>query len=147
MNDMAILVIDGILVVLLLAAIVACILVYRRMMTIREGQAELKALVDNLNIAISEAQKSVTYLKTSSTDIEDTLKTQMIKGRALADEMAVIIEAGNNLADRIEQGLTGPGRAGAKIGSVSNDILDEDETDPERNAEQRALLEALREAR
>ena len=141
MSPMAELIVDGVLALLLIAAIAACWIVYRRLGTIRAGQAELKALVDSLNAAVLEAQRSVSNLKHSSTEIEQKLGSQVQKAKVLADELTMITEAGNNLADRIEGGLT---NARSKGQEPTREV---DEKLEAVSAEQKALLDALKEAR
>lgn len=139
MTEYSDLIVDGILALLLIAAIVVCILVYNRLGTIRAGQAELKSLVDQLNGAAVEAQRSVAGLKVSAEEIEGRLKLEGKKATAIADELSLMTEAGNNLADRIEKGLTSARSEERAGGSV-----------PEANEskkQQQEILAALREAR
>jgi len=141
MNLMSPLLIDGVLAFLLLAVIIACFIVYRRLGTIREGQAELRILVDQLNNAVVEAQRSVANLKQSAAEVEGRLQVETRKASSLADELGLITEAGNNLADRIERGLTG---------GVSSDNSEaraiQAKSDPAKK-QQKNILAALREAR
>lgn len=133
-------IIDGVLAVLLISSITVSIIVYRRLGTIREGQAQLRTLVDDLNKAVHDAQKSVAGLKQSAVDVEERLQSQVQKAGALADELGMITEAGNNLADRIERGLTGTGAVGKP----------EPGDAPAKKAsskQQQEILAALREAR
>ena len=131
-------IVDGVLAILLLSVIIVCMMVYRRLATIKEGQAELGKLVDDLNVAVLEAQRSVTDLKVSSTQISDTLGNDIARARGIADELSVITEAGNNLADRIEKGLT-EGRGTAKAEKKAQPA--------EKSEQQKALLDALKQAR
>lgn len=138
MSQYSELIVDGVLSLLLVAAIVACVLVYKRLGTIKAGQAELKTLVDQLNSAAVEAQRSVAGLKVSADEIEGRLKLEGKKASAIADELSLMTEAGNNLADRIEQGLTS-----ARTGK-------NEESKPvrqESKKQQQEILAALREAR
>jgi len=138
MTQFSELLIDGFLALLLIGAIVVCSLVYRRLGTIRAGQSELKALVDQLSGAASDAQRGVEVLKTAADEIEARLKMESQKASVIADELSLMTEAGNNLADRIEKGLTG---AGQETGPA---------TGPEQQKskkQQKEILAALREAR
>lgn len=132
------LIVDAVLALLLIAAIGVSWRVYSRLGTIREGQAELKNLVDQLNGAAVMAQRSVAELKASAEEVEGRLKLEGVKAGAIADELSLMTEAGNNLADRIEQGLTGA-RSRQETQSV-----------PEKKGskkQQQEILAALREAR
>lgn len=141
MDGLSNLVVDGVLALLLLAAIVVCFFVYRRLGTIKEGQAELRLLVDQLNNAVVEAQRSVANLKQSAAEVEGRLQVETKRASSLADELGLITEAGNNLADRIERGLTGAGqqsRSDASQGSTEQ---------VREKQQQKEILSALREAR
>lgn len=141
MNWMSPLLIDGVLAFLLIAVILTCFIVYRRLGTIREGQAELRILVDQLNNAVVEAQRSVANLKQSAAEVEGRLQIETRKASSLADELGLITEAGNNLADRIERGLTGD------ISSDNSEALAlRAKVDPAKK-QQKNILAALREAR
>lgn len=135
------LLIDGVLACLLLAVIGACFIVYRRLGTIKEGQAELRVLVGQLNTAVVEAQRGVANLKQSAAEVEERLQVETRKASSLADELGLITEAGNNLADRIERGLTG-GVVTEKRNNPAFSTLGE----PEQK-HQKDIMSALREAR
>ncbi|MFC3051223.1 DUF6468 domain-containing protein [Kordiimonas pumila] len=128
------LIVDSVLAVLLFAVIIVCLIVYRKLSVIKEGQTELRDLVDRLNTAVFEAQRSVGTLGKSASDIEGRLKVEVQKASAIADELSLITEAGNNLADRIEKGLTqGDGKPAIDKGT--------------NKKQQEEILAALREAR
>lgn len=137
MTQFSELLIDGFLALLLVGAIVICGLVYRRLGTIREGQSELKALVDQLSGAASDAQRGVEVLKSAADEIEIRLKNESHKASVIADELSLMSEAGNNLADRIEKGLTG---TGATSSTTTAPVQ-------ESKKQQKEILAALREAR
>lgn len=141
MDGLSNLVVDGVLALLLVAAIVVCFFVYRRLGTIKEGQAELRLLVDQLNHAVVEAQRSVANLKQSAAEVEGRLQVETKRASSLADELGLITEAGNNLADRIERGLTGAGQQSRTDAGVAS-------TEQVREKQQqKEILSALREAR
>ena len=141
MDGISSLLIDGVLAFLLVAVIIVCFFVYRRLGTIKEGQAELRILVDQLNHAVVEAQRGVANLKQSAAEVEGRLQVETRKASSLADELGLITEAGNNLADRIERGLTG-GSDHAQAGAPAFATQPE----PEKK-QQKEILAALREAR
>ncbi|WP_286828492.1 MULTISPECIES: DUF6468 domain-containing protein [Kordiimonas] len=134
-------IVDGVLAILLIAVIVVCTIVYRRLSTIREGQEQLRQLVDSLNNAVVDAQRSVGNIRQAALDADEKLSAEIKRAKSMAEELSMITEAGNNLADRIEQGLTGdkpsaPAKAAA------------DPAEPKANKkQQQEILAALREAR
>jgi len=132
------LLIDGFLALLLIAAIILFYLVHSRLGAIREGQSELKKLVDSLNDATAQAQNSVVGLNATAEEIEHKLKLESQKATSIMDELSLMTEAGNNLADRIEKGLTrNTEGSGTAAGSGTK----------ENKKQQKEILAALREAR
>lgn len=112
---------DGVVAALLAATIWFAFSLNRRLGAMRAQQEELARLVLSLNQATARAQEGIYELKTVSQTSAETLKGEIIKARALADELAIITEAGNNLADRIETGLLrAPMTAGASGGPSGN---------------------------
>ncbi|WP_262694993.1 DUF6468 domain-containing protein [Kordiimonas aquimaris] len=139
MGPMSSIIIDGVLAFLLLAVIIVCLVVYRRLGTIKSGQAELRELVGQLNTAVVEAQRSVASLKQSAAEVEVKLQEQTRKATIITDELSLITEAGNNLADRIEFGLTNNNDKDQR-GKTAKDTKSS-------KKQQRDILAALREAR
>lgn len=113
------LIVDGALAALMLTVIAACYFVYRRLATIKEGQTELRQLVDQLNNAVVEAQRSVKNLKHTAAQTEEKLLAETRKASSVADELSMITEAGNNLADRIERGFSERGDNTPLAGGVA----------------------------
>jgi hypothetical protein len=137
MTDFYGLIVDGLLALLLVATITACFIVYKRLSTIKDGQAELQRLVRDLNAAAQQAQKGVAGLKASAEEVEGRLALERQKAVAMADELSLITESGNNLANRIEQGLT----------SRNSDVEAPKTEKTASKKQQQAILAALREAR
>ncbi|RMB08944.1 DUF6468 domain-containing protein [Eilatimonas milleporae] len=144
-------VVDTVLAVLLVGAMVVSWMVYRRLDIIRNGQAEMQKLVSELNQSVVQAQQSVTQLRQAAKEAESTLGISVRKAQALSDELTLITEAGNNLADRIEKGLTN--RPASAPNTVSSDAVQDDgskaggRTSADGGKDQKSLLAALREAR
>ena len=134
-------IIDLILAVLLLAAIGSSFLLHRRINVFRKGQEELAELVGQLNEATNQARASVAEMKSNGLVVEEHLKSEITKARALADELSLITEAGDSLADRLERRLTGSG----SIVSASADSADDGDQSEDENKP--AFFSALKEAR
>lgn len=132
-------IIDLVLAALLLAAIGSSFMLHRRIEIFRQGHAELASLVDQLNKATNQAQASVAEMKSNGTLVEEHLKSEIARARALADELSLITEAGDSLADRLEKRLTG---TGAVIAAASQSPGEEEE-----GAGNPAVFTALKEAR
>lgn len=101
------LMIDILLVTLLGVAIYGAYRLNRNLGVIRHGQEELTGLVAQLNEATGRAQTSIQELKRTGSGIEESLHSEIGRARALADELSLITEAGDSLADRLEKRLNG----------------------------------------
>lgn len=134
-------IIDLILVVLLLAAIGSSFLLHRRINVFRKGQEELAELVGQLNEATNQARASVAEMKSNGLVVEEHLKSEITKARALADELSLITEAGDSLADRLERRLTG---SGSTVAASAESAADGDQSEDENKS---AFFSALKEAR
>ena len=156
------LIIDCSLIVLLAGVIVMAFRLQRRLVALRSGQHELRETIGNLNAAINDAQRSVASLKMSAKEAQGTLGEDIKQASALSEELKLITEAGNNLADRIEQGLTrqrpSQGAGSSPVTSASGQLTEPNQRDLSSSGqgsdqtaaavkEQQALLAALKEAR
>ena len=115
------LIIDGVIAVLLGVTIFYCTLVNRRLAALRSGKDELKQVVEDLTVATTSAQMNIERLKEAGKEVVFTLEDDVRKGRALSDELSLMIEAGNNLADRLEGGRERVAQANATNAGPEND--------------------------
>ncbi|MFZ5608531.1 MAG: DUF6468 domain-containing protein [Pseudomonadota bacterium] len=99
------LVTSAVLGLLLLAMIVSAWRLERRLKSVRAGKEELQALIEGLNKATERAQASIVEMRAAAKQFEGTWEGSVGKARALADELALITHAGENLANRLEQRL------------------------------------------
>ena len=102
------LIVELVLSVLLLATIVYCAVLERRLSALRSGQDRLKATIAQLNEAIVSASSSMRMLKTAAGAAAETLDERIARGRSLADELALLTATGDRIADRIADRGTGP---------------------------------------
>lgn len=117
---------------------------------ITQMQADRRAfesLISALNVAASRAEAAIKAFKETATDSGEKLQDKINKGRAMADELEIVIEAGDNLAERLTQ-------KASKARRPADEELDEPATatpataakagmEPRTRAE-KELLEALR---
>jgi hypothetical protein len=99
------LILDVVVAALLMATIVYCIILYRQLARVRNAQEEMRGLIASFDDATNRAQAGITALKRTNDEIIDALRKEMDKGRLLADELAILNESGDRLANRIEGGL------------------------------------------
>ena len=93
--------VDLVVIVLLGATVFYCVLLDRRLRAMRDGQDGLKDTIHTLNEACDRAAMSVRNLSGATEQVDDELEHRLERARELADELGMILESGNNLADRL----------------------------------------------
>lgn len=86
---------------LLVATITYCYLLDRRLRMLRDGEGDLKQVVVALDRATTRAQGAITDLRVSCDTLTRDLDRDLKKARGLADELALMVEAGDHIADRL----------------------------------------------
>lgn len=147
MNPMVGLIFD----VVILAALGATILYARRLSEqFNKMQADKQAfeqLIAALNLASSRAEGAIKALKDAVLSGGDQLQDKVNKARALSDELEIMIQAGDNLAERLsgaaENSRKKP-QSQAALTSRADMVEDEDATPQPRTRAEKELLEALK---
>jgi phage shock protein A len=88
---------------LLVATLIYCVLLERRLSALRSGQDGLKDTIAELNTAIGNAGASMRALKASASSVSEQLETGISRGRSIADELSLLTSSGDRIASRIEQ--------------------------------------------
>jgi len=86
---------------LLIATIAYCFLLDRRLRALRDGEGDLKQVVVSLERATSRAQAAVGDLRISAEGMTRDLERDLKRARALADELALMVETGDRIAERL----------------------------------------------
>ena len=136
---------EGIVCLFLIATIAYCAMLDRRLRAMRSGQDGLRDLIRDLNTATMQAASAIDNLKTASAATGEDLGERVRRARGLADELALMLEAGERIADRLERNdkpplarpAAGPRQAPAGVSRDSNN--------PSRATH--PLLDALKRAR
>lgn len=95
------LLLEIIVCVFLAATIGYCAMLDRRLRAMRSGQDGLRDLIAALNTSTAHAVTAIDGLKQASSATNDELGERMRRAGALADELALMIEAGERIADRL----------------------------------------------
>jgi len=103
---------------LLVATITYCYLLDRRLRMLRDGEGDLKQVVVALDRATTRAQGAITDLRVSCDTLTRDMDRDLKKARGLADELALMVEAGDHIADRLGA-LSGTGGADASRSGVA----------------------------
>ncbi len=104
---------------LLVATITYCYLLDRRLRMLRDGEGDLKQIVVALDRATTRAQGAITDLRVSCDALTRDMERDLKKARGLADELALMVEAGDHIADRLGA-LSGTGHAQAGQAKTSS---------------------------
>ncbi len=123
---------DGLIVVLLAATIGFCIVLNRRLVTLRKAQAELAGFAQTLNEATRHAQQGIEGLKHALVELSRELDAKINKAESLNSDLAFMTEHGTDLAVRLEGAVRdttsarpGHGEApGARRYDVERELLD-----------------------
>lgn len=117
--------VDLVAIALLGATVFYCVLLDRRLRAMRDGQDGLKDTIHTLNEACDRAAMSVRNLAGATEQVDDELERRLERARALADELGMILESGNNLADRLSGASTDAvRRASAPVELRSNPAME-----------------------
>jgi hypothetical protein len=102
----AVLVFEAVVLVVLAGAGIMCWRVDRRLRALRDGQDGLRETVVALDEAVERARASLAALDRASKGAGADLQDSVREARALADELRLLTEAGDQRAER----LSGPRR-------------------------------------
>jgi hypothetical protein len=130
---------DIILAILLIATIFYSFLLNRKLTELRNSQQEFQGLLSDFGQATHQAEASLANLRQAGDEVGANLEGMIGDGRDLHDELKIMTETGNELADRIERGLVGRGKAAPEPADPARD--------QERSESERELLAAIRQAR
>jgi hypothetical protein len=93
---------DIIIIVMLAATIFYALRLTQHLNKFRSNRQDMERLIRELSMQITRAQEGVSALDEVSRTLGDELRSSITKGCALADELTIITEAGDNLAARLE---------------------------------------------
>ena len=95
------LMLELIVCVLLAATIGYCATIDRRLRAMRNGQDGLRELITDLSAATGQATNAIAHLRQAGDATGSALSEQVTRGRALADELSLMVQAGNDIANRL----------------------------------------------
>ena len=104
--------------VLLAATLCYCIVLERRLASVRKGQEGLSRTIGELNMAIAGAGASLRALKSAAGEAAQTLDQRLSRARLHIDELSVLTASAERIADRIDRGTTGTAPSRAPLADV-----------------------------
>lgn len=132
-----------IIVCLFLAATIAyCAVLDRKLRAMRAGQDGMRELVVELNAATQRAVGAIDGLKRASENSGEELAERIRVARGLADELSLMVESGNSIAERLGRAERSAYAAPAVTRPATRPISQRDAATAARAANQ--LLEALK---
>jgi hypothetical protein len=140
---------DLVVAALLIATLYYCFRLDKRLRAFRSGHDGLREVVQHLDAATENARASIESLRMAAGEAGEQLEKRVRGAQALVDELKVIVESGNNLANRLEARLTGASRAKAepRIAAPAENEAAANVTPMRAPAREERILRALREAR
>lgn len=99
-------VLDGLIVLLLVLTVGFAFVLNRRLATLRRAQGEFRELLSGFNEATERAQTGVFQLKAAAGEVGGKLRDSVEKARRAGDELSIMIDAGNRLAERLDSGIS-----------------------------------------
>ncbi|HTW34250.1 MAG TPA: DUF6468 domain-containing protein [Rhizomicrobium sp.] len=98
------LIVEIALTLLLAATLVYCAILERRLSALRKNQDGFKETITELNQAIAAAGASMRMLKGAASGAAEALDERLTRARNLSDELALLTNSGERIAQRIERG-------------------------------------------
>lgn len=94
--------------VLLALTLGYCVVLERRLASVRKGQDGLKRHIGELNMAIAGAGASLRALKSAAGEAAQTLDERLKRARLHIDELSVLTASGERIAQRMESAAAAP---------------------------------------
>lgn len=94
--------------ILLALTLVYCVILERRLASVRKGQEGLKRTIGELNMAISGAGASLRALRSAAGEAAQTLDDRLKRARLHIDELSVLTASGERIAQRMEGAANAP---------------------------------------
>ena len=91
--------------VLLVATLVYCSVLERRLRAVRQGQEHLKSTIGELNSSIATAGASLRALQAAAGTVGETLDRRLSVARATIDELSLLTASGERIASRMERSV------------------------------------------
>lgn len=105
---------------LLALTLIYCVVLERRLASVRKGQEGLKSTIRHLDSAIENAGATLNALRAASSGAMQTLDERTRIARAVADELSLLTASGNRIAERFDRA---PARTDAAVPLPSNSVM------------------------
>ncbi|MFZ4762235.1 MAG: DUF6468 domain-containing protein [Alphaproteobacteria bacterium] len=113
-------VLDVVVLLLLAATIFYASQLNKALDKLRGGKAELAGLIRSLSEAVARAELSVRNMKQITGQYDETMHRQMASAKSLIEELSLINDTANGLADRLEKSVAASRQASLASASMIN---------------------------
>jgi hypothetical protein len=136
---------DIVVAALLVATIVYCVMLNRRLGALRRNEAELRAVLASFGDAAAKAEAGLSDLKKAGGEIGGMLRRQVSEARAVYDDLAFVTERADRLVSAVGGATAAAGASGAKAAPQPRREIEPAARAPTRDLSraERELLEAL----
>ncbi|MBI3441938.1 MAG: hypothetical protein HY052_09120 [Proteobacteria bacterium] len=135
---------DIVIVIALSVTVFYCLRLSKQFNHMQANRKAFEALIQSLNIATARAEAVIRSLKEAALDSGDMIQEKIGRARALSDELEIMIQAGDSLANRLQL-LAEKGRKSTAAEAPSG-ISEPSGAEPQpKTRVEKELLEALRE--
>lgn len=93
---------DLIFIILLSVMIISSLRLNKQIKIFRAHQQDFKELFGEFNHSFGRADDNIQNIKSFAQQASHEMEQQIYNGKVLADDLRILIEAGNKLADRLE---------------------------------------------
>ena len=139
-------ILDGLLALMLAATIVCCSILYRRLVVIRQSQADMRSIITDFNSATERAQTGLLSLKTTGAELTQIMEEKINEAKALNDDLSYLTELGAKMADRLDRSI-GNSESSAGISSLTKKKQIKISDTKTRSKSELALMAALERSR
>lgn len=94
---------DGLILILLTVTVFFAARLTIHLKVFRDGRRELETLVGNLSETITQAERSIEALREAAREAGRDLQAQINESNALSEELQLITEVGDGMANRLEK--------------------------------------------
>ncbi len=102
MSPMISLIFDIFILIAFGVTIYYCMRLSKQFNEMQANRKVFETLIQSLNVASARAEAVIRSLKESVTNSGDTLQEKMGRARALSEELEIMIQAGDNIANRLQ---------------------------------------------
>ncbi len=102
MNPLVGIFFDVVILVALGVTVFYCLRLSRQFNEMQANRKAFEALIQSLNVASSRAETVIRSLKDAAMDSGDMIQEKMGRARALTEELEIMIQAGDNIANRLQ---------------------------------------------